>query len=125
MPDPAQIGIADFRGNKQYISIGNLADDNRVSLFFMDYARRTRLKLLGRAKLVDLAKAPELAATLAIPDYNAKVERGLIIDVEAFDWNCSQHITPRFTLADIGPSVEALKSRISELEQEIKHLKGR
>jgi uncharacterized protein len=110
------LGLADFRGNRQYVSVGNLADDNRVALFMMDYARRARLKLLGRARTVDLADVPDLAAALIDQDYNAKVERGLIIDVEAFDWNCPQHITPRFTLAEIEPSVAALKARIAELE---------
>jgi uncharacterized protein len=111
-----RLGLADFRGNRQYVSVGNLADDNRVALFMMDYARRARLKLLGRARTVDLADATDLAAALIDQDYNAKVERGLIIDVEAFDWNCPQHITPRFTLAEIEPSVAALKARIAELE---------
>jgi uncharacterized protein len=113
------LGLADFRGNRQYVSVGNLADDNRVALFMMDYARRARLKLLGRARTVDLSEAPDLAAALIDPSYNAKVERGLIIDVEAFDWNCPQHITPRFTLAEIEPSVAALKARIAELEAEL------
>jgi uncharacterized protein len=110
------LGLADFRGNRQYVSVGNLADDNRVALFMMDYARRARLKMLGRARTVDLADAPDVAAALIDQDYNSKVERGLIIDVEAFDWNCPQHITPRFTLAEIEPSVAALKARIAELE---------
>jgi uncharacterized protein len=110
------LGLADFRGNRQYVSVGNLADDSRVSLFMMDYARRARLKLLGRARAVDLSEAPDLAAALIDQDYNAKVERGLIIDVEAYDWNCPQFITPRFTLAEIEPSVAALKARIAELE---------
>ena len=82
----------------------------------MDYARRARLKLLGRARIVDLADAPELAAALVDQDYGAKVERGLVIDVEAFDWNCPQHILPRYTLTELAPSIEALKSRIAELE---------
>jgi uncharacterized protein len=113
------LGFADFRGNRQYVSVGNIADDDRVSLFMMDYPRRARLKLLGRARAVDLANAPELAATLVDSDYGAKVERGLIIEVEAFDWNCSQHITPRFTLTELEPSVTALKSRIAELEAQL------
>ena len=110
------LGLADFRGNRQYVSVGNLADDNRVALFMMDYARRARLKLLGRARTVDLADAPDLAATLIDQGYNAKVERGLIIELEAFDWNCPQHITPRFALAEFEPSVATLKARIAELE---------
>ena len=117
--DERTLGLADFRGNRQYISIGNLAGDDRIALFFMDYARRARLKLLGRVRKADLAEAPDLAAALVDEDYGATVERGLIIDVEAFDWNCPQHITPRFTMAEIEPSIAALKTRIAELEAEI------
>ncbi len=108
--DAHRLGFADFRGNRQYISVGNLADDNRASLFFMDYARRARLKLLGRVSVVNLDDSPELTAALVDPSYKARVERALVIDVEAFDWNCPQHITPRYTLAEI----EALTGR-SEL----------
>ena len=96
-----------------------MLDDNRVALFLMDYPHRARLKLLGRARTVNLAEAPDLAAALVDEDYGARVERGLVIDVEAFDWNCPQHITPRFTLAEIAPSIEALKARIAELETEV------
>ena len=113
------LGIADFRGNRQYVSVGNLADDNRVALFLMDYPRRARLKILGRARAVDLAQASDLASALIDPGYGAKVERGIVIDVEAFDWNCPQHITPRYTLAEIEPSIAALKARIAELEAEV------
>jgi uncharacterized protein len=118
------LGLADFRGNRQYVSVGNVADDNRVALFMMDYPLRARLKLLGHVRIVDLSEAPELAAALVDSDYGAKVERGIIIDIEAFDWNCSQHITPRFTLAEIEPSIAVLKSRISELEAEVARYKG-
>lgn len=113
------LGFADFRGNRQYVSVGNLADENRVALFMMDYARRTRLKVLGRARVVDLANAPDLAATLIDQSYGAKVERGIVVEVEAFDWNCPQHITPRYTLAEIDPMISALKARIAELEAEV------
>lgn len=117
------IAFADYRGNRQYVSIGNLADDSRIAVFMMDYARRARLKLLGRARTVDLATAPELAAALIDKEYRANVERGIIIDVEAFDWNCPQHITPRYTLAEIELSMSALKRRISELEAEVAMLR--
>ena len=116
--DERTLGIADFRGNRQYVSLGNLADDNRVSLFFMDYANQARLKVLARARVVDLAGEPGLAGALANPGYKARIERGLLFDVEAFDWNCSQHITPRFSQAEITPAIEALKARIAELEAE-------
>lgn len=113
------LGLADFRGNRQYVSVGNLSHDNRVSLFFMDYPRRARLKLIGRARIVDLDVEPKIAAALADKDYRAKAERGLLIDVEAFDWNCPQHITQRFTLEDLAPETEALKARIAALEAEL------
>lgn len=95
------IGIADYRGNRQYVSIGNLAGDDRVSLFFMDYMNRRRLKVLARARLVDIADEPGIMAQLGDEGYRAKVERGLVFEVEAFDWNCPQHITPRFTETEL------------------------
>lgn len=100
--DERTLGFADLRGNRQYISVGNLLDDNRVALIFMDYPHRARLKLLGRARTVALDEEPELVAGLAVPGYPAKIERGVLISVEAFDWNCSQHITPRFTIDELA-----------------------
>ncbi|MCZ6829154.1 MAG: 2Fe-2S iron-sulfur cluster-binding protein [Gammaproteobacteria bacterium] len=94
--DEATIGFADFSGNRQYVSTGNFMNNDRVALFFMDYPNRTRLKLLGRVRVI----AGEDYATLArleVDDYRARVERGFLIQVEAFDWNCPQHITPRYT----------------------------
>ncbi|MDX2289715.1 MAG: pyridoxamine 5'-phosphate oxidase family protein [Hyphomicrobiaceae bacterium] len=117
------IGFADYRGNRQYVSVGNLAEDNRVALFLIDYPRRARLKLLGRAKTVSLSEVPDLAAALIDQSYGAKVERAILIELEAFDWNCSQHITERFTLAEIEPTIAAVKSRIAELEAELALIK--
>ncbi len=97
--DDTTIGFADFRGNRQYVSVGNVLKDDRVSLFFMDYPNRKRLKLLGRVRLIELDD-PRLN-DLALDDYRARVERGIVIKVEAFDWNCPQHITPRYTAAEI------------------------
>ena len=111
-----RIGFADYRGNRQYVSLGNVVTDDRVALFFMDYVRRARLKLLGRMRAVSLDDAPELAAALVDEAYGAKVERGFIIDVEAHDWNCPQHITPRYTQGDIAEIVVPLQQRIVELE---------
>lgn len=116
--DDVSIGFADFRGNRQYVSMGNLAADDRVSLFFMDYANRTRLKLFGRARVVQ-PDEPELLARLEVADYRARVERGIVIAVEAFDWNCPQHITRRFTLDDIQRLTEPFARRIEELEAEL------
>ena len=98
---PRTIGIADYRGNRQYVSIGNLADNDRASLFFMDYLNRRRLKMLTRVRLVDLADEPEMAGKLQDPAYRAKVERGLVFEIEAFDWNCPQHITQRLTVDEM------------------------
>ena len=93
--DARTLGFADFRGNRQYVTVGNLRTDDRAALFFMDYPNRTRLKVLGRVTLIE-PKSERLAA-LQPPGYSARVQRGFIIRVAAFDWNCSQHITPRYT----------------------------
>jgi hypothetical protein len=110
------LGVADFRGNRQYLSVGNLAGDDRAAFFFMDYAQRARLKLIGRVRIVDLEDDTVLAAALIDRNYRGVAERGLVIDVEAYDWNCSQHITPRFTMDEIESMIAALKTRIAELE---------
>ncbi len=98
--DERTLGFADFSGNRQYVSVGNVRKDDRVSLFFMDYPNRTRLKLLGRVRIVS-PEDSELLGRLALDDYRAAVERGFLIHIEAFDWNCPQHITPRYTEAQI------------------------
>lgn len=116
--DERTIGFADFRGNRQYVSVGNLLTDDRVSLFFMDYRHRTRLKLFGRATLIGLDDQ-ETLSRLEMSDYRARVERGLLIRVEGFDWNCPQHITERFTREDVQSMTEAMQTRIAELEKEL------
>ena len=95
--DESTLAYADFRGNRQYISTGNLNENDRVALFFMDYANRRRLKVLARADVLDADDRPELLARVADADYGARIERIVVLRVEAFDWNCPQHITPRFT----------------------------
>lgn len=114
--DERTLGFADFRGNRQYVSLGNITDDNRASLFFMDYIRRARLKVLGRIRAINLADHPDFAAALVDQDYGAKVERGLVIDIDSYDWNCPQHITPRYTENQIEQVLKPLKDRIAELE---------
>ena len=94
---PTTLAYADFRGNRQLISMGNLRSDDRVSLFFMDSANRRRLKILARATV---SEDPALLEQLADPDYEATVERAVVFELEAFDWNCPQHITPRLTAAE-------------------------
>jgi uncharacterized protein len=116
--DEGTIGFADFRGNRQYVSVGNLLTDQRVSLFFMDYPGKTRLKLYGRARIVGLEEESTLSR-LEMPDYRARVERGLIIAIEGFDWNCPQHITPRYTTEEVRAMTEPLEARIAELEAEV------
>lgn len=100
--DGKTLGYADFRGNRQYVSTGNIIHDDRVALFFMDYAQRARLKLLGHARIVDAADDPALAARLAVPGYPVRVERAVLITVESYEWNCHQHITPRYTEAEFA-----------------------
>ena len=114
--DERTIGFADYSGNRQYVSTGNLRADNRVSLFFMDYPNRTRLKMLGRVRTVGLDE-PELLARLEDDDYPAQVERGFIIEVEGFDWNCPQHITPRFSEAEIEDQFATLRTENQHLKE--------
>jgi hypothetical protein len=99
--DERTLGYADFRGNRQYISMGNLRADDRVSLFFMDYPGRRRLKLMARTEVFDADERPDLVERLADPTYKARVERVILFHVVAFDWNCPQHITPRFTQREL------------------------
>lgn len=121
--DERTLGYADFRGNHQYISVGNLNANNKAALILMDHARQARLKIFAEVEVVDAKDDPELVARLTVPDYKAKIERAMILHVKAYDWNCPQHITPRFTLDEIGSATEHLRSRIKELEAEIKTLK--
>ncbi|GAA3938564.1 pyridoxamine 5'-phosphate oxidase family protein [Actinoplanes auranticolor] len=116
--DDNTIAWADFQGNLQYISTGNIAGDNRVALIVMDYPHRRRLKIYGHARVVYPDDDADLIAELSNPDYRAVIERGVIVTVEAFDWNCQQHITPRYTVTDLEPHLDVLRNRITELEAE-------
>ncbi len=100
--DERTLGYADFRGNVQYISVGNMTDNDQVSMILMDYANRRRLKIFARAQLIESQDNPECVAKLENPHYRAHVERGVLLRVEAFDWNCPRHITQRFTQAEIN-----------------------
>lgn len=123
--DERTLGMADFRGNRQYVSVGNLSADDRVALILMDYPHRARMKIYARAEMKDLGDDPELAERLATPGYRARIERGLILRLEAFDWNCPQHITPRFTQAEIAEAVQPLTERLEALEAENAALRAR
>ena len=123
--DDKTLAFPDFRGNLQYISLGNVAADDRVALIMVDYPNRARLKILAHLEVRDLAADPELAARLALPGYKAKVERAFVLRLETFDWNCPQHITPRYTETDIAVAVASLSSRIAELEAENQVLRAK
>lgn len=118
---PRQIGFADYRGNRQFVSVGNLDGDDRVSLFFMDYANKTRLKIFGHARVVALDG--DMKKALTGPYDRDYAERAVVIDIAAFDWNCPKYITERYTVADIQASVAALQDRIVELETELLEIK--
>jgi predicted pyridoxine 5'-phosphate oxidase superfamily flavin-nucleotide-binding protein len=122
--DARTLGFADYRGNRQYVSVGNLLKNDRVSLFFMDYPRRTRLKLLGHAELIGTERT-ELLKSLSVLEYKAKVERGMLIHVAAYDWNCPQHITPRFTQEQVETAIQPLRQRIATLEAQLAAGTGR
>ena len=116
-----RIGFADYRGNRQYLSAANLDADDRVSLFLMDYPNRRRLKLIGHAQSSE--DAGDIAA-LMVPDYAAEPERAFVIDVVGFDWNCPQHITPRFTEAEIRRGTEPLLDELARLRARVEELEG-
>ena len=114
--NPTRLAFADFRGNRQLLTTGNLAVNRKVALLLMDYPRRERLKILGEASVKDAREEPELAAQLTGANAAGPVERLFFIEVVSFDWNCSKFITPRFSAAEVEEEVEALKRRIRELE---------
>jgi predicted pyridoxine 5'-phosphate oxidase superfamily flavin-nucleotide-binding protein len=120
VPDSSTIAWADYRGNLQHVSTGNLRTDDRVALIAVDYPRRSRLKLFGKARVIRAEDDPDLIARLATDvDDDAVVERAILVDVTAYDWNCPQHIRRRFTEQEIAPLVD----RIGELEAELARLK--
>ena len=122
--DDKTLAFADYRGNRQYVSVGNLAADDRAALILMDYAGRARLKIYAHVEALPLDADPALAERVAAPDYKARAERILLLHVEAFDWNCPQHITPRFTEAEVRTAAEPLRQRLAALEAENAELKA-
>lgn len=121
--DAHTIGWADFRGNLQYISSGNLGGDDRVAIIAMDYAHRRRLKIFGHARIVTAKEDPALIESLSRPDYDAVVERAVLVTVDAYDWNCPQHITPRFSAEELKPALAEMRQRLADLEAENAALK--
>ncbi|RYD43316.1 MAG: pyridoxamine 5'-phosphate oxidase family protein [Verrucomicrobiaceae bacterium] len=117
---PDEIIFADYKGNRQMLSTGNLSVDDRVCLFLMDYPSRTRLKLLGHAEVLDARDHPELVARITTPELAKITERIFRIRVVSFDWNCPKYITPRYTAAQVSEAVAPLKARIAELEAQLR-----
>jgi predicted pyridoxine 5'-phosphate oxidase superfamily flavin-nucleotide-binding protein len=117
--NPTRLAFADYKGNRQLLSTGNLAGNDRVTLFLMDYPNRTRLKIIGHARIEDAKEHSELLAQLTEPDIARMVERFVFIEVLSFDWNCSQYITPRYTLEEIEELIAPLQKRIAELEAKL------
>ena len=116
---PTQLAFADYKGNRQMLSTGNVAVNDRVTLFLMDYPRRERLKILGHAKVVDARERPDLVEQLAEPAERSIVERLFLIEVVSFDWNCPKYITPRYTAAEVEEAAAPLRARIAELEAQL------
>ena len=118
--DERTIAYADFRGNRQYVSTGNLTENDKVSMILMDYPNRRRLKIWGRAKLIEDDK---LIGELHVEGYKAWPERAVVITVEAFDWNCPQHIPQRLTVEELEPVLGAMRQQIAALHEENRELK--
>jgi len=121
--DDHTIGFADFAGNRQYISTGNLAENDRAFLFLMDYAHRRRIKLWGRARVVE--NDAKLTEILMPAGYRARPEQVILFTIEAWDSNCPQHIPQKLDAADVTTALDALQARIAALEAENRHLRQR
>lgn len=120
--DEHRIGFIDFTGNKQYITVGNMATNNNVALIMVDYPTQSRLKIYAKTEIVELKDNPELLATLDLENYKFRPERMMVFHIEAYDWNCPQHITPRYTGAEIKIALQPQQDYIAKLEEENKRL---
>jgi predicted pyridoxine 5'-phosphate oxidase superfamily flavin-nucleotide-binding protein len=116
--DHRTVAYADFRGNRQYVSTGNLAGDDRIAMIMMDYPNRRRLKALGHARLVDAADDPGLIARLHVEGYKARPERAVVIAIEGLDWNCPKHIPVRLTRDELEPHLAPMKAEMARLRAE-------
>lgn len=122
--DTKRLGIIDYKGNAQYITVGNIATNNNVALIMVDYPTRTRLKLYAKARVVQLEDDPALYEQLNVEGSSSRAERMILFEVDAYDWNCPQHITPRYTIEEINKAFASQNEYISQLEAELKKLKG-
>ena len=118
------LAFADYKGNRQLLTTGNVSVNDRVALFLMDYKNRERLKILGHARVEDVRVHPELTTQITDPKMRSSVERLVFIDVVSFDWNCPKYITPRYSAEEVAEYVEPLKSRIAELEAQLHKVKS-
>jgi predicted pyridoxine 5'-phosphate oxidase superfamily flavin-nucleotide-binding protein len=123
--DAKTLAYADFRGNLQYVSVGNLTCNDKAALILMDYANRQRLKIYARIEVIEAKDKPELIAQLQDASYDAQVERAMLLHLEAFDWNCPQHITQRFTIEEIRELNAPLYEHVAKLEAELARLKDK
>jgi uncharacterized protein len=117
---PNTLAFGDYKGNRQLLSTGNVAANDRVALFLMDYPRRERLKIQGHARVEDARAHPELVLQWVAAEDQERVERIFLIDIVSFDWNCPQYITPRYTASEVDEAVAPLRARIAELEAQLK-----
>lgn len=120
--DDRTLGFADFSGNRQYVSLGNLAENAKAYIFLMDYASRQRIKIWGTARIIE--DDPALIARLMVPGYDARPERAILFEIAAWDINCPQHIPQKYDLEDVEKATAALSARIAELEAELAQLKA-
>ncbi|GGD52893.1 phosphatase [Emticicia aquatilis] len=123
--DTNRLGFIDFKGNMQYITVGNLETNNKVSLFLVDYPNKKRLKIYATAEVVELKDNPELHHLLDLEGYTFRPERMMVLNIEAYDWNCPQHITPRFTVEEIEEALKPQYEHIKNLKAEIADLKAK
>ena len=118
------LAFADYKGNRQLLTTGNVSVNDRVALFLMDYKNRERLKILGRARVEDPRVHPELIEQITDPTMRSTVERLVFIDVVSFDWNCPKYITPRYSAEEVEEHVAPLERRIAELEAQLRKVKS-
>jgi len=123
--DSKRLGIIDFKGNAQYISVGNIATNHHASLIMVHYPSRSRLKLFAMVEIVELKDDPKLYAELDLEGYNFRPERMMVFHIDAYDWNCQQHITPRYTVEEMEEALAPQIQYIAKLEDEVKTLKAK
>ena len=123
--DSKRIGFIDFKGNMQYITVGNLATNNNIAIIMVDYPARARLKIFAKAEIIELKDNPVLYDLLDLTEYKFRPERMMVLNIEAYDWNCPQHIIPRYSADEIEQAFAPQRNSMMKLEEEVKALKAR